>query len=119
MVPKSPPHTEGPPPTDLSVEAIFDALQDERRRRVVIELYDCPDNTLSVSELSKRLARFEEGDNCKNRCYVALIQQHLPRLDRLDVVDYDEDEKVVEGLDLEILVEILTDAFHAVESSAY
>lgn len=62
---------------------------------------------MSVRELSERIGATESGSDppprsVKQSVYVSLLQTHLPKLDELDIVEYDADRKVVSvdgGLD--------------------
>ncbi len=100
--------------SDLTVDMGFNVLQNERRREVIRYLEGIED-VVSVGELSDHLAaEFSEHERVdfnhserKNQ-YVGLVQVHLPRLDELDVVDYDGDRKKVgEGPYLELLSDYL------------
>jgi hypothetical protein len=78
---------------------IHDVLRNERRRFTLEELRDNGD-TLSVRELSERVAGLETGEsppprNIRQSAYVSLHQTHLPKLDELGIVEYDADAKRV------------------------
>jgi len=78
---------------------IHGVLSNERRR-MTIEILGDEDGSLSARELSERIAERETGQqppprNIRQSAYVSLIQTHLPRLDELDIVEYDNGSKSV------------------------
>lgn len=78
---------------------IHDVLRNERRRLTLEQLRD-NGNSLSVRELSERVAALETGEtppprNIRQSVYVSLHQTHLPKLDELGIVEYDADAKQV------------------------
>lgn len=88
--------------TDETLEAgqIHDILRNDRRR-LAIKCLQENDGLLSVRDLSEDVATRETGEQPAPRdkrrsVYVSLHQTHLPKLDDLDIVEYDTDEKEVE-----------------------
>jgi hypothetical protein len=84
---------------ELDETRIHDVLSNERRR-LVIELLQGCDDGLTVRELSERIAAVESGESpppsaLRRSVYVSLQQTHVPKLDRLDVVAFDEEAKTV------------------------
>lgn len=82
---------------------IHDVLRNERRRHT-LELLRENGDTLSVRQLSERVAALETGEsppprNIRQSVYVSLHQTHLPKLDELGIVEYDADAKQVLLLD--------------------
>lgn len=84
-----------------SADAI-NALSFERRRRAV-EYIATQEGTISVGELAEYIAAAENDctinevtSDERSRVYISLIQQHLPKLERLDLIDYDDDRKEIE-----------------------
>jgi len=82
---------------------IHDVLRNERRRHT-LELLRANGDTLSVRQLSERVAALETGEsppprNIRQSVYVSLHQTHLPKLDELGIVEYDADAKQVTLLD--------------------
>jgi len=75
-----------------------EVLSNERRRRVLELLHDRTPRELSV--LAEEVAAAETDQrppprNKRNSVYITLHQTHLPKLDGLDIVEYDDREKVV------------------------
>lgn len=78
---------------------IHDVLRNERRR-LTLELLRENSDSLSVRDLSERVAALETGEsppprNIRQSVYVSLHQTHLPKLDDLGIVEYDADAKEV------------------------
>jgi hypothetical protein len=83
----------------LKEATIHDVLRNTRRRLTLDCLQEASDGTMSVRELSERIATLETGEdppprNKRQSVYVSLHQTHLPKLDRLDVVTYDDAREV-------------------------
>jgi len=106
--------------TDASISTIHHTLQASRRRLVVglvshrvlwsnprghsgTELQEPSSvSSVSVRRLAKEIVAVEEGVPTKHatgdeyhNVYTALIQTHLPKLDRAGAIEYDEDRKIV------------------------
>jgi hypothetical protein len=84
----------------LDEAAIHDILSNDRRRLAINCLQEADDGRLSVRDLSEQVATLETDEdppprNKRQSAYVSLHQTHLPKLDKLGVVDYDADSKVV------------------------
>lgn len=86
---------------ELSLDEVFDVLKNERRRLVLRYLHtESPETTLS--ELAAYVAAAENEKDAamissaeRKRAYVSLYQCHLPRMDRVGLLDFDEDRKSV------------------------
>lgn len=84
---------------DLQNVDIHDVLSNERRQltlRILAEIGE----SLTTRELSERVAEHETGErppprNIRQSAYVSLQQTHLPKLDRLGIIDYDTTAKRV------------------------
>lgn len=101
--------------TDLSLTAIHHALRASRRRLVIMLLTHSVATSnaesfhqhsdaecVSVRRLAKEIVTIEENVSLDHatgepyhNVYTALIQTHLPELHDIDVVEYDDDRKVV------------------------
>lgn len=88
---------------ELSLDDVFDVLRNQRRRDVLVYLVGTEDNTATLSELAEHVAakendidRSELSSTQRKRVYIGLYQCHLPKMDDLDVVDYDQDRGTVE-----------------------
>ncbi|MFB6147135.1 MAG: ArsR family transcriptional regulator [Halobacteriaceae archaeon] len=82
----------------LAVGEVHDILSNSRRRHLIERLQSHGEQTLR--ELSERIAAAETGQqpppaDARQSVYVSLQQTHLPRLERLDVVEYDEADHAV------------------------
>lgn len=94
------------PNEKLDEEAIHNVLRN-RRRRLVLDILTENGGTVSVRELSERIGAIESDQdppprNVKQSVYVSLLQTHLPKLDDLDIVEYENEGKTVRvdsGLD--------------------
>lgn len=87
--------------SQLSMETMFQTLG-SRRRRYALHYLRQQDRPVSIRELSEQLAAWEVGKEPssvtpkeRKRLYTALHQTHLPRMDSLDVVNYDRNRGVV------------------------
>lgn len=84
---------------NLDPVEIHEVLSNERRQLVIILLRDASD-PMSARELSEQIAQEETGEsppprNIRQSAYVSLHQTHLPKLDDMGIVDYDEGSKTV------------------------
>ncbi len=84
----------------LAESEIHDVLRNDRRRLTLDALRDADRDGLSVRELSEEIAATETDERPPPRdkrqsVYVSLLQTHLPKLDELGIVAYDEDDKEV------------------------
>ncbi|PGF17881.1 hypothetical protein CP556_18405 [Natrinema sp. CBA1119] len=74
------------------------------RRREALEQLRGAGGSITVRELSERVASAESGTspaprNVRESVYNSLHQTHLPRLDELGIVEYDDDRKIVTARD--------------------
>ncbi|QLD87845.1 hypothetical protein HWV07_01840 [Natronomonas salina] len=86
--------------TDAAEERCYEALADEDRRTVLSAL--CESGTaLSLSELAIELAQAEPGPteigggDAVERHEIELYHRHLPKLDDIGLVDFDQDRRLV------------------------
>jgi hypothetical protein len=82
----------------LTQSEVHDVLRNERRRHVIERLVER--ETDSVRDLAEHIASIESGEsppprNVRQSVYVSLHQTHLPKLDDLEIVVYDDDAKEV------------------------
>lgn len=87
---------EGDSRRQLSLDTIFGALKNARRRHVLTYLRQT-DEPLEIGELAERIAADENDKSVseityseRKRVYVALYQCHLPQLDDAGLVSYDK-----------------------------
>jgi hypothetical protein len=83
----------------LEAVEIHDVLSNERRQMVIDKLRESG-GTMSARKLSEHIAECETGEsppprNIRQSAYVSLHQTHLPKLDDLGIVEYDESDKTV------------------------
>jgi hypothetical protein len=84
---------------ELSAVEIHDVLANERRK-MVIDLLRRERTEMSARDLSEHIAERETGEsppprNKRQSAYVSLHQTHLPKLDELGIIEYDQSEKTV------------------------
>ncbi|MCU4753193.1 hypothetical protein OB919_14605 [Halobacteria archaeon AArc-curdl1] len=97
--------------TSLSNDSVFHILQTSRRRDVLrylqAQLEDENDDfesvsAVSISDLTEWIAARENNitveqlrSSQRQRVYISLYQTHLPKLDELNVINYDDDRGLV------------------------
>ena len=79
---------------------VFHILGNDRRREIICTLI-AEDGVMTVSDLARRIATEEGGDesskNLYKSVYVSLQQTHLPKLAEKEIVVYDTDAQRVEA----------------------
>jgi len=103
-------------PPSLSYDDCFDLLSNHRRRYALHYLQQCGQE-VALGELTDQVAAWENGVDVdavspaqRKRVYTSLQQVHLPRMDDLDVVAFDEEGRVVLGPavdDLDVYLEVV------------
>ncbi|MDY6774981.1 MAG: hypothetical protein SV253_02710 [Halobacteria archaeon] len=83
-------------PESLEEVEIHQILSSQRRYETLSILID--EGTVSVRDLADRVAEIESGEkspdsNKRKSVYVSLHQTHIPKLDTLGVIEYDENTK--------------------------
>lgn len=86
-------------PTTLDKTEIHDVLSNNRRCLVIEKLSE--EGPTTLRDLANDIAAIETGEtppprSARQSVYVTLHQSHMPKLDRLDIVDYDDVSKQVE-----------------------
>lgn len=81
----------------LEPDDLFHSLQNERRRRVLRVVTAAGDETLAMGAIAESIAAVENecpehlvSSNQRKRVYIALYQNHLPQLDDMGLVEYDQ-----------------------------
>ena len=79
----------------LDETTIHEVLSSDRRREAIAYLQR-NENPVDVNELAAYIASLETGEDdpsseAQKTVYVSLHQTHLPKMDDLDIVDYDTD----------------------------
>ena len=82
--------------TQLPLDHVFEILKNERRRTVLHYLSDRGE-TVSLGELAEHVAAVENGttvaqvtSNERKCVYVGLYQCHLPKMDDMDIVEFNQ-----------------------------
>ena len=91
--------TEPPDQTGLDDATMFDILGNERRR-VCLHCLAEHETALSVSALGQQVASIvadaeTDSDELYDSVYISLCQTHLPKLDAVGLVEYEQDQKQV------------------------
>lgn len=90
--------------SQLSRDEIFHVLQCRRRRLVLryLQEYD-GDGPARMSDIAEHVAAVEHDTTVgsldsrqRQRVYIALYQDHLPKMDQVGVIDYDKSRGNVE-----------------------
>lgn len=87
----------------IQPEQIFEVLSNERRRLVLRYIRQHSGEQIGFSDLVDQIAAWENDatqgnvNTDKRKCvYTALRQSHLPKLDRFDVIEYDQQRGLIE-----------------------
>ncbi|RBI60995.1 hypothetical protein DMJ13_14770 [halophilic archaeon] len=116
---------ESESPSTLDESEIHNVLRNERRRRTIEHLREI-DGTLTVDELAEHIATLETDEsppprNVRKSVYVSLHQTHLPKLDDLGIVEYDQRSKELQLTDrareVEVYMEVVPE--HDVSWATY
>lgn len=100
----------------LKEEEIHEILSNGRRRWTIEHLKD-ENRQVTLRGLSEWIAEVESGESppptdARQSVYNSLHQTHLPKLDRLDIVDYDRNRKTVslgeKARTVDLYMEVLT-----------
>lgn len=89
----------------LDPDAVFNAIGNSRRRRVVLSL-SRSSGKITADELATEIAAVENaidpskvGSDERTSVYITLTQRHLETLDAVGAVDYDSRSKTVASTD--------------------
>jgi hypothetical protein len=117
LEPSAPETDERETEEDLSFDEVFDLLSNHRRRCVLHCLQQNGEQA-TLGDLADRIAAWENdiemekvSYNERKRVYTSLQQVHLPRMDDLNVIEFDDREGVVEtgpaADDLDVYLEVV------------
>jgi len=87
--------------TTPMIDDVFDALSDWRRRAVCRYLATCGDSGVDLETVASAVARrgqasgLSDDETSVEAVERALAETHLPELDRLGILDYDERSQAV------------------------
>lgn len=91
----------------IAHSTVHTILADDRRRKVIRHLESADDET-PIEELARALTASEPSNLDVDEMYQLLRHEHIPLLDRNDIVEYDADERTVyTGPVLSMVVEVL------------
>ena len=86
----------------LDPDERFHLLQNERRRLVVRYLRDAADDRVEMRDIAEQVAAWENDTSVaqlssteRQRVYIPLYQNHLPKLDDAGVIEYNQSRGVV------------------------
>lgn len=86
---------------ELPLDQVFEILKN-RRRREVLHYLEENDGESSLSDLAEHIAAIENDTTVKaisstqrKRVYVGLYQCHLPKMDDMNIVDFDQNRGTV------------------------
>lgn len=90
---------------DLSLDIVFEILKNSRRREVIRYLRE-QEERVSLGEMAEHIAAIENGTTVealtssqRKRVYVGLYQCHLPKMDDVGVVEFDQNRGHVQLTD--------------------
>ncbi|WP_435346634.1 DUF7344 domain-containing protein [Haloarchaeobius sp. HRN-SO-5] len=86
----------------LSEDEVFHVLQNQRRRWV-LKYLEGEDGPVRMRDVAEQVAAWEHETTVqgltstqRQRVYIPLYQNHLPKLDKLGVIDYNQSRGIVE-----------------------
>ena len=97
----------------LSPDKVLSAVANEQRRAIIGSLNDAPEKTLDYDALVDRVAeavRDEDvgrPDEHRQRVRIALRHTHLPKLEEIQVIDYEADTGHIQFVGDELVEEVL------------
>jgi hypothetical protein len=99
---------------DLPLDDVFDLLRNQRRRGVLQYLRDSTDGTATLDELAEHIAAKENDveieqltSSQRKRVYIGLYQCHLPKMDELGVIEYNQSRGRIDLQDISQIVPFL------------
>lgn len=110
------------PPRSIPKDDAFHLLQNARRRAVLRYLLDHPaQERFRMRDIAEAVAAWENDTTVghlkseqRQRVYIALYQSHLPKIDSLGVLEYDQSRGIVEPMPLLAALEpLLEEGLHA------
>ena len=91
-------------PEEISKDDLFHVLQNDRRRRVLAYLtHHADDGPFEMRTIAEQVAAWEHDTTVRQlmsdqrqRVYIALYQSHLPKLDEVGLIDYNQSRGIVD-----------------------
>lgn len=87
----------------LTEDEIFHVLQNERRRLVLRYLDECDDDVVRMGDMAEQVSAWEHDTTVqaltstqRQRVYIPLYQNHLTKLDDLEIIEYNQSRGLVE-----------------------
>lgn len=104
--------------SSLSRDLVFDVLKN-RRRRYALHYLKQQEDSVQLSDLAEQVAAWENNTTVdaisaaeRKRVYTALYQSHLPKLDDVGIIQYNQNRGIVELSDaaaqLDVYLELVS-----------
>jgi hypothetical protein len=97
-----PPTNDSTEDDELSLDDLFFTLQNERRRLVLKYLSES-EQVVEMRDVAEQVAAWEHDTTLaaltsdeRQRVYIALYQSHLPKLDKVGLIDYNQSRGIIE-----------------------
>ena len=98
----------------LGLDQVFEILKNQRRR-YVLQYLRMVDEQVTLSDLSEQIAAWENDKDVRQitsserkRVYVGLYQCHLPKMDGMDVVDFNKPRATIDpGENIDVFFQYL------------
>lgn len=102
--------------TELDNSDILTILKNERRM-MAVDVVNESTAGVSMSGLAEAIAAAETGGDFtsadRKRVYISLYQVHIPKMDSMNIVDYDKDsDSITPTSNTKVLVEIMDAVQH-------
>lgn len=86
----------------ISWDAVFDVLSNQRRRETLRYLLDAS-GSVTLGDLAEHIASIENdkpeealSSSERKRVYISLYQAHLPKMDQVGIIKFDQSRKTIE-----------------------
>lgn len=93
--------TDQPSPSGLPLDEVFGILSNQRRRQV-LDYMQTAEEPVTLSDLAEEIAAIENdkpvrqlSSQERKRAYVGLYQVHLPKMDGMDIVEFNKPRGLV------------------------
>ena len=97
-----PPTNDSTEDDELSLDDLFFTLQNERRRLVLKYLSES-ERVVEMRDVAEQVAAWEHDTTLaaltsdeRQRVYIALYQSHLPKLDKVGLIEYNQSRGIIE-----------------------
>lgn len=91
---------------------IFSLLSSYRRRLtiLILDILNRPSSTAELADIITHMEFDKFNSYNRKKVYVGLYQEHLPKMDKLDVIEYD-DHSVIPNQTIKILANYINDGY--------